>query len=70
MPIDLDGDGRLDIVSCHEGSNRCVLVHWNRDGLAGLFQGRGGLDAARASEPAHRHLWESGQAAAETKRAE
>lgn len=29
VPIDLDGDGRLDIVSCHEGKQRQVLVHWN-----------------------------------------
>lgn len=29
VPCDLDGDGNLDIVSCHEGRAKCVLVHWN-----------------------------------------
>ena len=29
VPIDLDGDGRLDIVSSHEGKQRQLLVHWN-----------------------------------------
>ncbi|OUT62832.1 MAG: hypothetical protein CBB71_01255 [Rhodopirellula sp. TMED11] len=29
VPIDVDGDGRLDVVSCHEGGRRQVLVHWN-----------------------------------------
>lgn len=29
VPCDLDQDGRLDIVSCHEGKAKCVLVHWN-----------------------------------------
>ncbi|MEM9587123.1 MAG: VCBS repeat-containing protein [Planctomycetota bacterium] len=29
MPCDMDGDGRMDIVSCHEGRQRQVLVHWN-----------------------------------------
>lgn len=29
VPIDLDGDGRLDIVSCHEGKQKQLLVHWN-----------------------------------------
>ncbi|QDV46797.1 FG-GAP repeat protein [Stieleria neptunia] len=29
VPMDLDGDGRLDIVSCHEGKQRQLLVHWN-----------------------------------------
>ncbi|PAY18544.1 hypothetical protein CKO51_15740 [Rhodopirellula sp. SM50] len=29
VPIDMDGDGRLDIVSCHEGKQRQLLVHWN-----------------------------------------
>ena len=29
VPMDLDDDGRLDIVSCHEGKRRQVLVHWN-----------------------------------------
>lgn len=27
VPIDLDGDGRLEIVSCHEGGFKRVLVH-------------------------------------------
>ncbi|MCA9215521.1 MAG: VCBS repeat-containing protein [Planctomycetales bacterium] len=26
---DLDGDGKLDIVSCCEGTRQAVLVHWN-----------------------------------------
>src|SRR6056297_1016749 len=30
VACDMDGDGRLDIVSCHEGSSQRVLVHWNR----------------------------------------
>ena len=29
---DLDGDGRLDVVSCCEGKTQTVFVHWN-DGL-------------------------------------
>lgn len=29
VPIDVDGDGRVDVVSCHEGGKRQVLVHWN-----------------------------------------
>jgi len=28
MPADVDGDGRIDVVSCTEGSNRPVLVHF------------------------------------------
>lgn len=27
--VDLDGDGWLDVVSCTEGGNRSVYVHWN-----------------------------------------
>ncbi|MEZ6112996.1 MAG: VCBS repeat-containing protein [Pirellulaceae bacterium] len=26
--VDLDGDGRMDVVSCCEGANRTVFVHW------------------------------------------
>lgn len=29
VPFDLDGDGRLDIVSCHEGRTRELRVAWN-----------------------------------------
>ena len=29
VPVDLDGDGATDIVSCHEGKTRKLLVHWN-----------------------------------------
>ena len=29
VPADLDGDGKLDIVSCHEGKQRQLVVHWN-----------------------------------------
>lgn len=29
VPIDVDGDGQLDIVSSHEGKQRQLLVHWN-----------------------------------------
>ncbi len=29
VPFDVDGDGRLDIVSCHEGKAKQVLVHFN-----------------------------------------
>ncbi len=28
VPVDLDGDGAKDIVSCTEGSTRSVFVHW------------------------------------------
>ena len=28
LPADIDGDGRIDVVSCTEGSNRRVLVHF------------------------------------------
>lgn len=27
VAVDLDGDGRLEVVSCHEGSSRRVLIH-------------------------------------------
>ncbi len=27
VPFDVDGDGNLDVVSCHEGNTRKVLVH-------------------------------------------
>lgn len=27
--VDLDGDGRLDVLSCTEGKDRSVYVHWN-----------------------------------------
>ena len=29
VPFDVDGDGHLDVVSCHEGKQRQILVHWN-----------------------------------------
>ena len=29
IPVDLDGDGKIDVLSCHEGRQRQVLVHWN-----------------------------------------
>ena len=29
VPCDVDGDGRVDVVSCHEGRERKLLVHWN-----------------------------------------
>ncbi|MCD0458504.1 FG-GAP repeat domain-containing protein [Roseiconus lacunae] len=29
VPVDVDGDGNLDIVSCHEGKRRQVLVHFS-----------------------------------------
>lgn len=32
VPIDVDGDGLLDVVSCHEGKQRQLLVHWNDTG--------------------------------------
>jgi hypothetical protein len=35
VPMDVDDDGRLDVVSCHEGSNRSVFVAWNRSGAGG-----------------------------------
>ncbi|MEM9367896.1 MAG: VCBS repeat-containing protein [Planctomycetota bacterium] len=34
VACDLDGDGRLDVVSCHEGRQREVLVHWNNMSFA------------------------------------
>jgi hypothetical protein len=30
VPVDVDQDGNLDILSCHEGKTRKVLVHFNR----------------------------------------
>lgn len=33
LAIDLDGDGHLEIVSCHEGNRRQVLVHRNKKGF-------------------------------------
>lgn len=32
VPFDFDGDGLMDIVSCHEGKTRQVYVHRNLDG--------------------------------------
>ena len=29
--VDLDGDGRLDVVSCCEGNQQSVFVHWNNN---------------------------------------
>lgn len=29
VPFDVDGDGRLDVVSCHEGKTRDLVVAWN-----------------------------------------
>ena len=38
VPMDVDGDGRLDVISCHEGKTRRVLVHFNRsDNESGLL---------------------------------
>lgn len=28
---DVDGDGAMEVVSCHEGKRRAVLVHWPKD---------------------------------------
>ncbi len=30
VPVDIDRDGNLDVVSCHEGKARKLLVHFNR----------------------------------------
>lgn len=30
VPADIDQDGKLDVVSCHEGKAKRVLVHFNR----------------------------------------
>lgn len=38
VPIDLDGDGDLDVVSCHEGKTRRVMVSWNQTANAGRQQ--------------------------------
>ena len=32
VPFDVDGDGQLEVVSCHEGKKRQVLVHRNTVG--------------------------------------
>ncbi|HAX44324.1 MAG TPA: VCBS repeat-containing protein [Bryobacteraceae bacterium] len=32
VAVDLDGDGRVDIVSSSEGNTRAMHVHWNRPG--------------------------------------
>jgi hypothetical protein len=32
FPVDLDGDGRIDVVSASEGKTRAMHVHWNRPG--------------------------------------
>jgi hypothetical protein len=29
VPVDLDGDGSYDVVSCCEGNTKSVFVHWN-----------------------------------------
>jgi hypothetical protein len=29
VPVDLDGDGNFDVVSCCEGNTKSVFVHWN-----------------------------------------
>lgn len=30
--VDLDADGRMDVVSCCEGSQQSMIVHWGRSG--------------------------------------
>lgn len=32
VAIDVDGDGQLDVLSCHEGKANAVYVHWNQTG--------------------------------------
>lgn len=32
VPMDADGDGRIDIVSSSEGRTRAMHIHWNRPG--------------------------------------
>ena len=32
VPFDFDADGHMDVVSCHEGKLKRVLVHFNRGG--------------------------------------
>ncbi|KAA5544425.1 VCBS repeat-containing protein [Roseiconus nitratireducens] len=29
VACDIDGDGKLDVLSCHEGKHRQAIVHWN-----------------------------------------
>lgn len=38
-PIDLDGDGFPDVVSCSEGSRREVRVHWSPGDAERIFHG-------------------------------
>ncbi len=35
VPIDIDADGRTDVVSSHEGKQRQLLVHWNNSDIEG-----------------------------------
>lgn len=32
VPMDVDGDGRMDVVSSSEGRTRAMHIHWNRPG--------------------------------------
>lgn len=32
VAVDIDGDGKLDVLSCHEGKANAVYVHWNQTG--------------------------------------
>ncbi len=64
VAIDLDRDGRLDILSCHEGRSRRVLVHWNRtpeSARSPAAQRRALLDPAawqsEEIEALRGHLW-------------
>ncbi len=36
VPVDVDGDGRLDVVSCCEGRGRAIHVHWAPDSPEGV----------------------------------
>lgn len=38
--VDLDGDGNCDVVSCCEGRERSIFVHWAADRAGGLLDER------------------------------